>query len=247
MHCCFSMSIITISTPFNIDLEFKIAPLHTRILAWMIDIVIMYTFVFLMLRFAIPYLQIEEYLSNTFSYLFVLLPAFSYHLILELIWNGQTVGKKILGIKVVDINGKEPTISQYLLRWVLRLVDIGVTMGFGAILSVTFSTLNQRIGDLAAGTVVIDETGKTNLKETIYVDITENSDYKPIFPEVMRLTDRDINGIRNLLDTPNSKDTELYTIEVTHRIKEVLHIESGMEARAFLQQLLHDYNFLTRK
>jgi uncharacterized RDD family membrane protein YckC len=241
------MSIITISTPFNIDLEFKIAPLHKRILAWMIDIIIMYSFVFLMLRFAVPYLRVEEYMSKMFSYLFVMIPAFSYHLILELVWNGQSVGKKALGIKVVDANGKEPTISQYLLRWVLRIVDMGMTMGFGAILAITFSSLNQRLGDLAAGTVVIDQTGKTNLKETIYMDITENINYKPMFPEVMRLTDRDINGIRNLLDTPYSKDTEIYTLQVTHRIKEVLHLQSDIEPRAFLQQLLHDYNFLTRK
>lgn len=247
MYCPQRMSIITISTPFNIDLEFKIAPLHKRILAWMIDIVIMYAFVFLMMRFAVPYLRVEQYLGSIFSYLFVTIPAFSYHLIMEVLWNGQSVGKKVLGIKVVDANGKEPTLSQYLLRWVLRMADIGITMGFGAILTITFTSMSQRLGDLAAGTVVIDQTGKTNLKETIYMDVTENLSYKPLFPEVMRLTDRDINGIRNLLNTPFSKDTEIYTLQVTHRIKEVLHIQNDMEPRAFLQQLLHDYNFLTRK
>lgn len=241
------MSIITINTAFNIDLEFKIAPLHKRIFAWLMDLVITGSFTYLMMLFAVPDSMMNSQQGYLFIFLFIILPAFSYHFILELVWNGQTVGKRLMGIKVIDMNGQAASLSQYLLRWVLRIIDIGATMGAGAFLSILFSPNSQRLGDLAAGTVVIDQTGKTNLKETIYLDISETKDYKPMFPEVMRLTDRDINGIRNLLDTKYTKENDTYTLQVTQRIKEVLNIEADMEARAFLQQLLHDYNFLTRK
>ena len=64
----------------------------------------------------------------------------------------------------------------------------------------------------------------------------------------MKLTDRDINGIRNLLYMKEgSKDTNMYMGQVVMRIKEVLKIESDLEMRDFLWQLLQDYNFLTRK
>lgn len=165
------MEIITVSTPFNIDLEFAIAPIYKRLLAWLVDIVIVYSYVYLMMRFAIPSISMSSAESTVFVELFIMLPALFYHLLSEFFGNGQSAGKKLLGIKVVDVDGKEPSLSQYLLRWVLRLIDMGVTMGMGALLSSIFTVKHQRLGDLAAGTVVIDQTGKTTLHETIYVDI----------------------------------------------------------------------------
>jgi hypothetical protein len=115
------------------------------------------------------------------------------------------------------------------------------------VLSAALTKNNQRLGDLVAGTVVIDKNARTALQETIYLEI-EDERYVPMHPQVMQLSDRDINGIRNLLDSKgNSKDTEIYIAQVTHRIREVLNIETTLEPRAFLQQLLKDYNYITRQ
>jgi hypothetical protein len=114
-------------------------------------------------------------------------------------------------------------------------------------LSVVISAKSQRIGDLAAGTVVIDKNYSSNISETIYLPV-EDKDYMPAFPEVMRLSDRDINGIRNLLDVKRpSKDTARYTAQVAQKIKAVLSIESNLPDRDFLQKLLQDYNYYTNK
>jgi len=122
-----------------------------------------------------------------------------------------------------------------------------LTLGAGAVLSAALTKNNQRLGDLVAGTVVIDKNARTALQETIYLEI-EDERYVPMHPQVMQLSDRDINGIRNLLDSKgNSKDTEIYIAQVTHRIREVLNIETTLEPRAFLQQLLKDYNYITRQ
>ncbi len=65
-------------------------------------------------------------------------------------------------------------------------------------------------------------------------------------PQVMRLTDRDINGIRNLLDVQRrNRDNETYMQQVVYKIKNVLNIESDLQGYDFLRQLLYDYNFLT--
>ena len=95
--------------------------------------------------------------------------------------------------------------------------------------------------------MVIDANYKPDINETIYQEI-EVLDYVPVFPQVMRLTDRDINGIRNLLDVQRkSKDNDNYTLQVVEKIKTVLKIESELEGYDFLRQLLYDYNFLAGK
>src|SRR5690606_27205221 len=135
--------------------------------------------------------------------------------------------------------------SQYLLRWSFRLFDMVMTLGAGAVLATALSKHTQRIGDIVAGTVVIDEKAQTQIRDTSYIDLNE-IDYQPVFPQVMQLSDRDINGIRNLLDIKTkSHDTETYTEQVKNRILEVLKIETELEARSFLNQLLKDYNFLS--
>lgn len=240
------MSIITIPTAFNIDLEFKVAAFHKRLLAWFVDILIMYAFIYVMRRFVVPEME-DNMIGNILSIICVFLPAYSYHLLMELFCNGRSVGKMAMGIKVMDISGREASFSQYLLRWVFRIVDMGVTMGAGCVLSIALTAHNQRLGDLVAGTIVIDQRGQTGLNETIYLDI-EEKDYKVMFPQVMRLTDRDINGIRGLLNMKvGDKDNNTYMAQVAGRIKEVLEIEAEAEPREFLHRLLSDYNYLSQK
>ena len=239
------MSIITITTPFNIDLEFRIGPFHKRLLAWVIDMLIIVAFIYILLRYVAPEFNIEGHEYREGIYLLLFLPAYTYHIIFELLMNGQTPGKKAMRLKVVDKTGRAATISQYFLRWLLRFIDMGITMGAGAVLSIALSKFNQRIGDLAAGTIVIDTASKTGLNQTIYLEV-EPKDEKVMFPEVMRLTDRDINGIRNLLDEKRgNRENEVYKEKVTQRIKEVLSIESALEPDDFLRQLLKDYNVIT--
>jgi uncharacterized RDD family membrane protein YckC len=240
------MSVVTVTTPFNIDLEFRIAAFHKRLLAWFLDGLIMLAFGWMM-TFLIPSLRASGDIDNALVYLLAFFPIYTYHFFLEWLLNGQTPGKMAMGIKVVDKTGKGVTLSQYLLRWMFRIVDISATMGAGAVLSIALSPFNQRLGDIVAGTIVIDNKGRTGIHETIFLDIQDEG-YNVMFPQVMRLTDRDINGIRNLLDVKTSgRDNESYKEQVAERIRAVLNIEGYMEPNEFLQQLLADYNYLTRQ
>jgi uncharacterized RDD family membrane protein YckC len=241
------VSVLTVTTSFNIDLDFRIAPFHKRLLAWMIDLVLIYIYVILINRFVVRPLNMYEYAGNTATILFLLIPAYSYHLLMEVFCNGQSVGKMAMGIQVMDLNGHEATLSQYLLRWLFRLFDMMITLGAAAVLSTALTKYSQRLGDIVAGTVVIDKKARTDIGDTIYLDLNQDN-YKVAFPQIMQLNDRDINGIRNLLDTKSSsRDTEIYMEQVAQKIKDVLKIQTEMETREFLKQLLHDYNFLTRK
>ncbi len=259
------MAIITITTPFNIDLEFRIASFNKRLLAWLIDITIICFYYYLMLRFIYPLFGMGEAVSTAAGLFVIVLPVLAYQLAFELFLNGQTIGKRIAGIKVIDKEGREPTWGQYITRWILCIGNLFIYiipyvilanpafMLFFMILylpdflTIVISQRSQRIGDFAAGTVVIDANYKANISETIYLEI-EDKGYQPLFPEVMRLTDRDINGIRNLLNTKRpGKDTEHYIIDVAQKIKTVLNIQSDLYPTDFLEKLLQDYNYFTAK
>ena len=259
------MSVLTVSTPFHIELEFKLAPFQKRVLAVLIDMLIICAYNFLMLQLLILPMHISGS-AATFMYVALLMaPSFLYPMVLEVLLNGQTIGKRVVGIKVMDREGGEPALGQYILRWMLGfgnyiifLVPFLVFSPFYLIISLgifylpdtitmAIAPLSRRLGDLAAGTVVIDTRARTSLQETIYLELEDETSYQPMYPQVMRLSDRDINGIRNLLESkPGSSDHEDYIIEVSLRIRQVLGFESDLHARDLLEQLLRDYNWLTR-
>lgn len=235
------------STPFNIDLEFRIAPFHKRLFAWFLDLLLIIAYAYVVFRYVVQPLELMDSLGQVAAILLVMIPGYSYHLLMEVFMNGQSLGKMAMGLKVMDISGQEASFSQYLLRWLFRLFDMGITMGSAAVLSAALSRHSQRIGDMVAGTVVIDKKFRTDIYDTIYLDIPEDAS-DPIFPEVMKLSDRDINGIRNLLSTKGmNRDTEMYMEQVAVRIKDVLKIDTDMEPRMLLEQLLRDYNYYTGK
>ena len=259
------MPIITITTPFNIDLEFRVAAFGKRVGAWIVDVVVICLYYYVMLRLLYPLLGMDEDVRTATSLLIIVIPVLAYQLSSEIFFNGQTIGKRLVGIKVIDKGGQEPTWGQYIIRWMLCIGNLYIyTIPFLMMQSVAlifvFAIIylpdaivvlvtknSQRIGDLAAGTVVIDTSYVTSITETIYQEI-EVQDYKPLFPQVMRLTDRDINGIRNLLDVKRpGRDSEAYMYQVVYKIKNVLKIESDINGYDFLQQLLHDYNYITSK
>ncbi len=259
------MSIITIGTPFNIDLEFRIAPFGKRLAAWLVDIVIITLYFYLMIIFVKPLFYKGSATAVGTEIFIIILPVMLYQLVFELFSNGQTIGKKALGIKVIDKSGQEPTLGQYIIRWMLCIGNLFIYLIPYALisspalliafifiylpdfLSVMISAKSQRISDFAAGTVVIDKNYRSNISETIYLNI-EQKDYQPIFPQVMRLNDRDINGIRNLINEKRgSKDTDNYMYQVVDKIKSVLAIQTELDGYPFLEQLLKDYNYFTSK
>ena len=86
--------------------------------------------------------------------LFVVLPVLIYQPVCEVVSGGQTLGKFLLNTRVVRVDGSSPSVGDFLLRWLLFSVDI---LFFGAVaaFSMLVTARRQRLGDLAAGTMVI--------------------------------------------------------------------------------------------
>jgi uncharacterized RDD family membrane protein YckC len=264
LFCNYSMPAIQINTPFNLALDFEVAALHKRILAYLADIVVLVIYSWGMKIFLDEILQLQ-YNRYGIEILIVSIPMLLYPFVCEVALHGQSLGKKLLGIRVMSLEGGEPTVSQYLLRWATRFFEWPLVFGFifpgffvvfqlffvgflgvFVVIIVAVSKSNQRLGDLGAGTVVVDTRMKTYLHETVFLDIS-HKDYSVQFPEVMKLTDRDINTIKSILDVAAQKGDFQLAANAADKIKNHLKIQSAISPFDFLEKVLMDYNYISTK
>ena len=266
------MALLKVATPFNIDLEFMPAGFMKRALAWCCDLLILYVYSYIVIFFIlhnITSLSPSAELQFVLMLLFVVLPAMTWHLFFEVFNNGRSPGKLLTGLKVINKEGASPGLGQYLIRWILFLpnyfmltfitvstyspiafIYITILLALAALpdmICTAISINSQRLGDLAAGTVVVDIHYKMSIDDAIYMD-TGSDDYQPSYPQVLKLSDRDINGIHNTLKSPVNKETEAFIQKLTQRIETVLNITmQENDHREFLITLIKDYNSLTQK
>jgi uncharacterized RDD family membrane protein YckC len=234
------MQTVRIQTAQNVFIEYQPASIGDRILAALIDYVTLYSYIIL----GALLLGAME-VNQVWIYIVVLgIPFLFYDLVLEITLDGQTIGKKARNIKVVKLDGTQPTIASYLLRWLIRPVDVFFS-GAVAIIVISLNGKGQRLGDLAAGTSVVSLNRRVGLSETILPQVQEN--YQPVYPQVMSLTDTDVALIKEALYVHKNSDSPDYRLleMLANKIKTVLNVESNMPPMAFLHTILKDYTFLT--
>ncbi len=154
---------LIIETPELIPLEFMLAGVGSRFIAVTIDTLLQLG---LSLIAVIPFLAmagVSETLDMQGTWpmailiLVLFLLQYGYFAAFEIAWNGQTPGKRWLGLRVIRDSGLQITASDAVARNLLRIVD--QLPGFYAIgiLSTLFSPQSKRLGDYVAGTVVVHE------------------------------------------------------------------------------------------
>ncbi|MBL7773446.1 MAG: RDD family protein [Chitinophagaceae bacterium] len=261
----YSMSLLQVNTSFNIDLQFQTAPFHLRLFAWIVDMIMLYIYIFVLSYLFATTISLDNAQNFGLVELLIVIPYLAYHFVCELFMNGQSFGKKLLGVQVVSLNGKNASSSQYLLRWLLRTIDFGFFLGvvflvsgnlflggvilIGSVISIIlFITTpnNQRLGDFLAGTVVVMKKLPYNLNDTIFKEL-DVKNYKVVFPMVMRLSDKDINIINNALQKHAKSRIDNHLDAISQKIINALKIETTMESASFLKTLMRDYNYLTRQ
>ncbi len=149
-------------TPEAVALEFRTANLGSRILAYLIDMVVVVAGILAGL-FAVALLGqasdvvVPDWVALTI--VLVLLPAWwlGYFIAFETLWRGRTLGKAALGLRVVTKEGAPVRFRHAAIRGLLGLVDFLVMGGFLAVVFILFSRDNQRLGDMVAGTLVLRE------------------------------------------------------------------------------------------
>ncbi len=239
------MAVISITTSQNIELEYDLASLGERMVATIIDFVILAGYIIIVSMFT----NLSGGLDYKFGwvYLFLFLPVTFYSLLCETFLNGQSVGKKAMGIKVISLNGNPASFGQYLIRWLFRLVDLWIGSFVLAVIMIAVTEKHQRIGDIVAGTTVVKTRPRTSLQQTLYTPVADTN-YAVNYPEVTQLSDNDMQLVKEvLINVQRSGNTPL-AIQTMEKIESVLNIKSYHDDPVkFLGAVLSDYNHLTSK
>ena len=186
------MSNFNIETTQNVNIEFRLADVSDRIMSYLLDLFIIISYCIVMLLMLIPF-----YDGYHWTVLLFFTPAVFYDLLCELFLNGQSFGKMILKLRVVKTDGTELSFGACLLRWIFRIIDIGLTNGLVAAVMIMVNNKGQRVGDIAAKTTVLKLNPQQGINKTAYMEVEEG--YKPMYPEVERLSERDMQAIKEVL------------------------------------------------
>ncbi|NME72636.1 RDD family protein [Flammeovirga aprica] len=244
------MSSISFQNSQNVNLKFQKALITTRIAAWVIDALLLVSIVYF------PYVLFDELYSIIDTWVYVAGGVFMiYNLLCEVFFEGQSLGKRVMKIRVVSMDGSAVKFSQYIIRWIFRLIDITLLQGAVAVYTILLKGKGQRLGDILAGTIVISE--EREIKQYNFDIPTFLEGYEPTFKNADSINDRQLSVIKKALKL---KQEDLYhyaypTSEhlqhnkvismITRKLRRQLHIESDLEDPGFLRQLLDDYYFLT--
>ena len=237
----FFMQTIEVRTTQNVSIQYAIAGIGDRIGAYLLDAILIMTYIIIAVLI-LDLLSLNQIWLQGLLYL----PAFFYHLICEALFDGQSIGKRQFKLKVVRLDGKPVTLGNYILRWMLRIIDIGVSSGAVALLSIAVTKEGQRLGDLAAGTTVIKMTPRKRASTQNIIERIE-SDYEPVYLEASRLTSKDIQLIREALASYKSTGNARPIAVLNEKIKEHLGITSDMPPVTLLYTILKDYSYLNSR
>ena len=239
------MQTIRIQTSQNIEVEYQLAGIGDRLVAYLVDCAIYVAYLFL-IGFIIDLVSASGPGSGFFFFYFLLfLPLFFYSLVCETFLNGQTVGKKVKGIQVISLDGGQASFGQYLIRWLFSIIDVGIGSGMVAVIMISLSEKNQRLGDKVAGTTVVRTQAKTRLHDTIFEDTQDV--YQPLYPGVVILSERDISLIKEVLNRNRKMPNYQLVIKTADKIKSVLGLQSNHEPEDFLRTVIRDYNHITAR
>ena len=231
-----------IETAQNVQIGHKVAGLGERILAFLIDGILILGYVVLV-SFLLDQIQLTD--RGWALIMIVGLPPFLYFLIWETFWNGQSPGKAAMDIRVVKMDGTRAGFSDYLVRWLLRIIDISLTSGSVAVVCILVNGKGQRLGDLAAGTTVISEKLPTNLSRSLWVEIPE--DYIPQYPQVRLLSDAQMQKIKNLYQEGLKFSNYKLIGKLSKKVAEMIAVEPKEVPSEFLVRVIKDYSYYTQR
>jgi uncharacterized RDD family membrane protein YckC len=249
------MRTVEITTTQNVAITYELASVGERIAAYLLDLFIVFgVYILLWLTLGLSsygtWLAESSHLLAFWIYLFPLALFFSYHLLMEGFASGQSLGKKAIGIRVLRADGKEATFSDYLLRAILQLLDIIFTTGMLAILLISSTQNSQRLGDMAANTLVVRLRAKQLFQLSDILKIEKIENYQPQYPQVRQLREQDMLLIKSVLlrarKYPNKAHQDLVS-DTVHHLVSLLEISTyPKDNTTFLMTLIRDYIVLTR-
>lgn len=236
------MRTANIHTAQNVIISFQVASLGQRALAYLMDLFIMIAGVLVINLFmAAVFYQ--------FSYLGYLVIAF-YTPTCEILLNGQTLGKRAMKLRVMNVKGKEPVTLDYIIRWAFRFIDLYLSFYSEAVVLSSTSPRGQRLGGILSNTMVVSLRSEMDLSLSDILRIEDRSNYQPQYEEVYRFSEEEMLTIKSLIDRQNRYKNSTYQSlisEAAEKCASVLRLSKIPRDRvSFLKTILRDYIVITR-
>lgn len=243
------MKTIELKTTQNVAIQYELAPARDRGIAFILDAI--FKMIIWMLLGMLLVFSVKDEDVMIFFVAFLLVPVMTFYtLFFEVVWNGQTPGKRIMKIRVINLAGKQVTFFDYMLRWSFRIIDIYMTMGIFAVLGIVSTKYGQRFGDTLANCTVIKlgDLNKVSLEEIMRIE--SKMSYAPVYPQIRNFREEDIVILKQALDRFNKYNNDGHA-ESIKTMTEVFAEKLGLEEVPvdrikFLRTLLKDYIVLTR-
>jgi uncharacterized RDD family membrane protein YckC len=183
---------VTIQTPEQITVDFDPAGIGSRFLALALDTVIQVV-LFVGIVFGIALVPsavgwIPEAWGPALAVICLFCIYWGYFAAFEILWHGQTPGKRVAGIRVVKDTGRPITAIEGIGRNLMRAVD-GFAFYMVGVISVALSPQNKRLGDYVAGTIVIHDRKSSEIKPDWAM---RSSGQESLHPELARLSEQDL-------------------------------------------------------
>lgn len=210
---------LIVETPENIFLEFELAGLGSRFLAYLIDTAMQAIFfIILVYVLAIAFafigglLHIEEISDgwrNALLAIGIFLLYEGYFIFFETVWRGQTIGKKILRLRVVKDEGYPITFMDAAIRNLMRIADALPTWfyfpsyGLGSAVLIG-NPQGKRLGDFAAGTLVIKERTTTGFENFGLLHLNPEMVRGITLPNLNRINDDEYFVLRSFFYRKNA-------------------------------------------
>lgn len=234
---------VHVRTTQNVFINYKVASVGDRILAYLLDQIIL--IVFMIVMFAI-YVNVKMDIIWIWI-VTIVVPYLLYHPLFEIFMNGQSPGKRVFDIQVIRLDGTPATIGNYVMRWLFSFVDIHMMSGLIAVLTIGIGEKGQRLGDMVAGTTVVKLTPEAQVTASQIFVPTLAPDYTPTFPQVTQLNERDIELVQRALEVNRDTGNTQPVMAVTERIKSLLGIHSDLPPVKFLYTIVKDFQHLTAR
>jgi uncharacterized RDD family membrane protein YckC len=248
-----------IETPENVAFDYQVAGIGSRFLAALVDSLILgAVYVFLLIvallllafspRLNLP-LEIVRQLSNILTAALLIaafLILFGYYIVCEIVTGGQSPGKELVGLRVIKENGYPLSPLDSIIRNLVRVIDFfPFAYGFG-IITMFFNARSKRLGDFAAGTLVVRVGQQVKLSELTTSKAVV--DTAPEWPGIEQLTEAEIELIESFLQRRSKLDKpEALGAQIARRIQSRIHTSQVDEyaaahsAQFFLEQVVAAY------
>ncbi|WHY88831.1 RDD family protein [Neobacillus novalis] len=243
-----------IKTPEYVSIQFQVAGLGSRAAAFIIDQILLNIVNLLVLIVVwlimegmspLPFFFFEDTLPLAITIIVLFIINWGYFFAFEFFSGGRTIGKKLIGIRVIQENGHSITLLSSFIRNLMRMIDTLPTAYFLGIIMVFFHSKHKRLGDLVAGTIVVHER-KAKRKKRL-TPIEKEIASRGILKDDLIIDEWTFKAFTEkdwkLMNTYAGRFTQLPLVEknqLTRQIAEILFPKIGQNVLGKSEQELED-------